>query len=286
MTAGFSVRPELALVISVYHCAGRLEPTVGKLDAFMRDAPMACELVLVDDCGTDPRAAALARRFAERPGVRLVRNDRNRGKGYSVRRGMIEAAGRWRVFTDADLAYPLAEVWNIVGRLRDGADVAIANRVLGASEYVLSASFLRYLYTRHLMSRAFNRLVRLTLLPGISDTQAGLKGYSARAADAVFPLVHIAGFGFDLECLYVARQLGFQVEQVPVKFRYDDEPSTVRLLHDAATMTADLARIRWRGLNGQYRLQAPIREASAGGPLRESVRKPLRARSEAFISRV
>lgn len=247
-------RADVALIVPVYHCVAseRLDRALDELAAFLHQAPDRCELILVDDRGTQPGASATLRRFASGAGIRLLQNDRNRGKGYSIARGMLATTAQYRVFTDADLAYPAAEIWKIVERLERGADVAIACRVLPESVYVMRAQYLRYLYTRHMMSRAFNRLVRLALLPGIRDTQAGLKGFTADAATRIFPRVRIAGFGFDLECLRLARRLGLRVEQVPVHFRYGDEPSTVRVVRDALTMTADLARIRWREWRGSY----------------------------------
>ena len=263
---------DLSLVVPVHHCAGPLERTLAALETFVLTAPVTVELLLVDDRGTDPRAWRLLRDFARRPGVRLLENDRNRGKGFAVRRGMLAARGHHRVFTDADLAYPLDEVWKITDALERGADVAIACRVLDDSAYEVSSSYLRYFYTRHIMSRAFNRLVRLTLLPGVLDTQAGLKGYTARATREIFSRVTIDGFGFDLECLYLARRLRCRVEQVAVRFRYDDEPSTVRLVRDAGTMTADLARIHWRSATGAYRARADVasRTARAGAAAQEA----------------
>lgn len=243
---------EVSLIVPVHHCNGSLRRTLEGCGLFLDAANGRCELVLVDDHGTDPRASVVLSEFARRAEVRLLRNSCNRGKGFSVKRGMLAARGRFRVFTDADLAYPLDEVWNIVAELKRGADIAVACRVLPQSQYEMRSSYLRYLYTRHVMSRAFNRLVRLTLLPGVLDTQAGLKGYTAAAAKDVFSRVSIPGFGFDLECLFVARRLGLRVEQVPVRFRYGDEPSTVRFLRDGMTMTSDLARIRWRGWSGEY----------------------------------
>lgn len=245
---------ELSLIIPVHHCVGSLDSALHELGRFLDDASGRCELVLVDDHGTDRSAAAALRDFATREAVRLVRNDRNRGKGYSVKHGMMSAVGRYRVFTDADLAYPLDEVWRIVAALQRGADVAIACRVHSDSSYEMSASYLRYLYTRHLMSRAFNRVARTTLLPGIFDTQAGLKGFTARAAREVFSRQSIPGFGFDLEVLYLARLSNLRIEQVPVRFRYDSEPSTVRFLRDGVEMVGDLARIRWRDWTGAYQV--------------------------------
>src|SRR5207247_11251156 len=177
--------------------------------------------------------------------VAVLRNEANRGKGFSVARGMLAARGRYRVFTDADLAYPLDEIAHIVHRLATGSDVAIACRVLPESRYLMSPSFFHYLYTRHVMSRVFNRVVRLVFLPRILDTQAGLKGFTARASELIFPRLTIAGFGFDVELLYVARKHGLKVTQQAVHYRYDDEPTTVRFVADAVGMLEDLARIRW-----------------------------------------
>ena len=250
---------QLSLVVPIHHCEGSLDRVFAELDRFLREAPVSSELVLVDDHGRHPEAADDLRRFADaRANVRLLRNDRNRGKGYSVARGMLEAWGTYRVFTDADLAYPLEEVWKIVARLQDGADVAIACRVHPESQYTMSARYLRYIYTRHVMSRVFNGLVRATLIPGVLDTQAGLKGYTAAASREVFSRVSISGFGFDLESLFIARHMGMRIDQVPVCFRYNDEPTTVKFARDARTMAWDLARIRWRGWMGAYRTASPV----------------------------
>lgn len=242
---------DLSLVVPVHHRGGRLDRSLHELEHFLDRSPVSTELLLVDDRGPDPAASALLREFARRPEVRLIENDRNHGKGFSVRRGMLAARGYHRVFTDADLAYPLPEVWKITDALECGADVAVACRAHDASFPDVAASP-AYVHARQMLSRAFNRVVRLTLLPGVLDTQAGLKGFSARAARAVFSRVRIAGFGFDLESLFVARRLGLTLAQVPVRYRLDDEPSTVRIGRDARTMLADLARIRFRALAGAY----------------------------------
>ena len=260
--------PQLSLVVPIHHCEGSLERVFAELDAFLDEAPVSTELVIVDDRGTDPRASEMLQCYAAgRREVRVLLNDRNRGKGYSVALGMLEARGAYRVFTDADLAYPLAEVWKIVARLQNGADVAVACRVHPESQYTMSARYLRYIYTRHVMSRVFNRMVRLTLIPGVLDTQAGLKGYTAEAAREVFSRVRIAGFGFDLESLFVARRMGMRIDQIPVRFRYNDEPTTVRFARDVRTMAADLARIRWRGWVGKYGARGRAQSAPVSMPV-------------------
>lgn len=241
--------PQLSLIVPVFNGSERLPATLAQLRDFLCIREYAWELILVDDCSAPDTAVQLEEFARGMPHVTVLRNERNHGKGFSVRRGMLAARGQYRVFTDADLAYPAAEVEKIRAALADGADVAVACRVLPESRYLMSPSFFSYLYTRHVMSRAFNALVRLTLIPDVLDSQAGLKGFSARAADEIFERVTTPRFGFDVEALYIARKRGFRVRQIPVFFRYDDEPTTVRLAKDALEMARDLVRIRandWR----------------------------------------
>jgi dolichyl-phosphate beta-glucosyltransferase len=247
----------LSVVVPVRNGADRLPVHLETLRRFLCAAPAArpAELVVVDD-HSEPGAARVLAEFARGggagAGVTLLRNDANRGKGFSVARGMAAARGAYRVFTDADLAYPVEEIETMVRALEAGSDVAIACRVLPESRYLMSPSFFHYLYTRHVMSRVFNRVVRLTLLPGIFDTQAGLKGFTARAAELVFPRLTIPGFGFDVEALYIARKHGLKITQAAVRYRYDDEPSTVRFAAAAGGMLRDLVKIRWNDWRGRY----------------------------------
>lgn len=243
----------LSIIVPVLNGADRLPATLGALTAYLGATSHPTELVVVDDGSRGEVPALLERAARETACVTVVRNARNLGKGSAVARGMLAARGRYRVFTDADLAYPLDQVDRIVATLESGADVAVACRVLPESRYMVSPSFFHYLYSRHLVSRAFNRLVRATLLPGILDTQAGLKGFTAAAAERCFSRLTIPRFGFDIELLLIARRQGLTVRQVPVAYRYDSEPSTVRFLRDGATMMADLVRVRWNDFRGRYR---------------------------------
>ena len=256
----------LSLVVPVRNGADRLAVHLEMLRAFVCAQARPAELVLVDD-HSEPTAAQILADFgrdaaAESGGnggdggeggrVTLLRNEEHRGKGFSVARGIRAARGRYRVFTDADLAYPVEEIAKIVRDLETGSDVAIACRVLPESRYVMSPSFFHYLYTRHVMSRVFNRMVRVVLLPGILDTQAGLKGFTARAGELIFSRLTVPGFGFDVECLYIARKHRLTIRQTAVRYRYDDEPSTVRFAADAAEMLRDLVKIRWNDWRGRY----------------------------------
>lgn len=245
--------PALSLVIPVYNAAELLPATLEAVDQFLTHAASRVEVLFVDDCSSEVETQIVLDDFARRrDGVRVLRNACNRGKGYSVARGMLAAHGRHRVFTDVDLAYPLDQVYRIVDELARGADVAIACRVLPESRYLMSPTFFHYLYTRHLMSRAFNRVVQAFILPGILDTQAGLKGFTAAAAELCFGRSTIPGFGFDIECLYIAQQHGLTIRQTAVNFRYDDEPTTVRFARDSSRMLRDIWQVRTNAWRGQY----------------------------------
>ena len=245
--------PALSLVIPVYNAADQLPATLDAIDHFATRYRDRIEVLFVDDCSSEVDTQLLLSDFTARCAyARVLRNASNQGKGFSVTRGMLAARGRYRVFTDVDLAYPLDQVHRIVGELDRGADVAIACRVLPESRYLMSPSFFHYLYTRHLMSRAFNRVVRAFLLPEILDTQAGLKGFTADAAELCFGRTTIPGFGFDIECLYVAQQHGLTIRQTAVNFRYDDEPTTVRFARDSSRMLQDIWQVRTNAWRGQY----------------------------------
>ena len=239
----------LSVIVPVWNGAERLPLCLQQLRAFLSRQRYSSELIVVDDHSDQEAGEVLATISRTAPGAVVLRNDRNGGKGYSIKRGMLVARGRYRVFTDADLAYPPDEINRILGHLEGDADVAVACRVLPESRYLMSPIFFSYLYTRHLMSRALNTVVRRVLTPGLLDTQAGLKGFTAEAATAIFSHLTIPRFGFDMEALFIAHKRGLRIVQAPVLFRYDDEPSTVRFAKDGLQMLRDLVRIRlndWR----------------------------------------
>lgn len=249
-------QPYLSVVVPVWNGADRVRRTLFALHRMLASQRYAAELIVVDDCSADETERALSGFCDAVDGttarVRLLRNGRNSGKGFSVARGMLAATGALRVFIDADLAYPPEEIESIVDALEKGYDVAIACRVLRESRYVMSPAFFPYLFTRHVLSRAYNNVVRRFLVHEVLDTQAGLKGFSRQAAELIFPRLTIPRFGFDVECLYIAQRHGQRLAQVPVTFRYDDEPSTVSFVRDGARMLTDLARIFLTARRGRY----------------------------------
>lgn len=246
----------LSVIVPVWNDGGRLPATLDSLSDFLRAQPYMTELIVVDDHSDEATAellAAFSCAAAEiNPYLAVIRNETNRGKGYAVSRGMAAARGKYRVFIDSDLAYSATEIAKIVVDLENGADVAIACRVLQGSRYVMSPAYFRYLYTRHVMSRVFNAIVRCTILPGVLDTQAGLKGFTATAASTIFERLTIRRFGFDLECLFIARTHDLQIKPTAVDFHYDDEPTTVDFVRDSLRMLRDIMTVRWNGWRGKY----------------------------------
>lgn len=258
-------RPVLSLIVPVYNSARFIEPNLQKAIAFLERFPAGSELILVDDCSADATPAILERFRAAHPErrIRVLQNEPNQGKGYSVRRAMLEATGEVRVFTDADLTYPIENVENVLARLAEGCDVAVACRVHPDSRYIVPANFLPMLLTRHLMGRTFSLLARVLLVGSLRDTQAGLKGFTAAAAERVFPLQTMNRFAFDLEILTIARHLGLAVGEVGVEFHYTKEPSTIRFFGDSLKMARDMWRIRMNLARGRYGEPRPAEEAVA-----------------------
>ena len=253
MPSSMTAAPSLSLVIPVFNAADQLPATLAAVDTFTARYQDSLEVIFVDDHSSELETQRMLGDYIRsRHDARVLRNEVNRGKGFSVTRGMLAARGRHRVFTDVDLAYPLDQIDRIVAELQGGHDIAIACRVLPESRYLMSPSFFHYLYTRHLMSRAFNKVVQAFLLPGILDTQAGLKGFTAEAARLCFTRTTIPGFGFDIECLYIAQQHGLSIRQTAVHYRYDDEPTTVRFARDSHRMLKDIWQVKRNAWRGQY----------------------------------
>ena len=239
--------PELSIVIPAYNESADIEATLGAAVACFDDLGVDGEVLVVDDGSRDDTVELVAR-FAETyPAVVLLRNERNRGKGHSVRRGVLEARAEWILFADADESTPFSEAGKLLAVLRSGAaDVAIGSRALKESDVARPQPWLR-----RVMGWVFRQLVRLLVMRGLRDTQCGFKAFRRGAARDVFPRQTLDGFAFDVEVLFIARRLGYRVVEVPVRW-LDSHDSRVHPLRDPARMFADLLRIRFRALRGVY----------------------------------
>ena len=234
------MNPLLSLIVPAYNEAGRIGATITRVCAYLDRQPYAWELLVVID-GGDPAAVVEARHAAAgRGNARVIANSINRGKGYAVRQGFAEATGERLVFIDADLSLPIEALEPMLARFNTGADVVIASRLAPGAREVGGPGALR-----RVMSRVFNAVVQAAALPGLSDTQCGLKGFRAEAARRVFAHQAINGFGFDVEALFLARKLGYRIDELPVTCTYHGR-SSVNRVRDALKMIADLVTIRWR----------------------------------------
>ena len=245
-----STAPGLSIVVPAYNEAARIVPSLESILAFVATEHVTAEVLVVDDGSTD-RTADVVRgfipRFAETAELRLLSNPGNRGKGYSVRHGVLESSGDEVLFTDSDLSSPIDEYRKLAEPIRRGkAAIAIGSRAIEGSQVVVHQS-----RVRETSGRLFNLLVRaLTGLP-FRDTQCGFKLFTRTAARAIFPLQTLDGFGFDVEILYIARRLGFPAVEVPVVWR-NVEGSRVGMMNGAKAF-ADVLRVLKRDSNGLYR---------------------------------
>jgi glycosyltransferase involved in cell wall biosynthesis len=240
-----SVPPELSIVIPSFNEELRLPVTLAEISAYIRASKRETEVIVVDDGSTD-RTADVANSFrGEIQQLRIVANDTNRGKGYSVRHGMTEARGRIVLFTDADLSAPIDEADKLLAALADH-DVAIGSRALDRSLISVRQSVFR-----EYAGIVFNFIVRFILRLPFVDTQCGFKAFRRERCRVIFQQQRIERFGFDPELLYLARHHGLSAAEIPVRWAHS--PATkVSMLRDSLQMFADIFIIRWNALSGRY----------------------------------
>jgi dolichyl-phosphate beta-glucosyltransferase len=235
-----------SLIFPMYNPGPDIERTWHEVKDFVRTAPGNWEVLLVcDGCtdGTNERLKSLVQK--EDRWVRVLNLPKNRGKGNAVRVGLAEAHGQWRIFTDVDLSYGLDGVLRVARQLWSGTPVVVGSRLLPESSYVIPAWLQDYAYRRRIQSIVFSTMVRVLLSLRFTDTQGGLKGFSAAATEQILPYLQCEGFSFDCELLLVCVHLGFEVREVPVQFVFKDDTSTTNF-RKTLTMVKDLLRIRKR----------------------------------------
>jgi glycosyltransferase involved in cell wall biosynthesis len=238
--------PTYSIVIPAYNEGARLGATLEKVLAYVHSQGWDAEIIVVND-GSRDNTADIVRSFAAKdPALRLIENPGNRGKGYSVRHGMLNTRGRIVLFTDADLSSPIEEAPKLFHALEQGADIAIGSRWLRAGTQTQ-----RQPLHRQLFGRIFNLFLRFTLGLHFKDTQCGFKAFKQPAVQAIFPRQKIERWGFDPEILFLARKLKFKVQEVPVAWAHRDGTSINPLL-DGSRMVMEMLHVRWNNLTGKY----------------------------------
>lgn len=240
--------PDLSVVIPAFNEEDRLEPTVREAVEYCRAQRRSLELLVVDDGSTDGTSALVQRLGDELPEVRLIRLAENRGKGFAVRTGVVNARGALVLFADADGSTPFQEIERLESELEAGHEVAIGSRARSDAAAVVRAKAYR-----RVIGRCFHALVSTLTVRGFQDTQCGFKLFRAAVAHDLFSRMRMAGFSFDVEVLLMAQRQGYRIAEVPVNWVHKPG-SKVNLAVDSLKMARDLFVIRGRMLRGEYRV--------------------------------
>jgi glycosyltransferase involved in cell wall biosynthesis len=233
-------------VIPAYNESARIESALERVLSCVAERHWNAEVLVVDDGSSDNTADIVRRRMQSHPNLHLIHNDGNRGKGFSVRNGILQSTGEIVLFTDADLSSPIEEAERLFEALDAGADVAIGSRWLDKQRQTIHQPLYRRFF-----GRCFNWVTRKFIGLPYKDTQCGFKAFKRDAAQVIFRLQTIERWGFDPEILFIARKLKYKIVEVPVTWGHD-ERSRISYLKDGMKMLEEMAQIRKNSLRGRY----------------------------------
>ncbi len=232
--------PYLSVVIPAYNETGRLGSTLEKIMVYLGEQSYTSEILVVDDGSTDDTATLADELLEGRATHRVLVNEENRGKGYSVRRGLLAAEGQRVLFSDADLSTPIEHTADLLAAIDAGADFAIGSRAVRGSAIKRRQPLLR-----QTAGKMFSLVQRMLLGTHIADTQCGFKIFTREAVQIVVPHQTLDRWAFDAELVFVAMRLGLTAVEVPVDWVNSPE-TKVRMVSDGLKMVRDLVVIRSR----------------------------------------
>jgi glycosyltransferase involved in cell wall biosynthesis len=238
--------PDYSIVLPAFNEQARIAGTLDKILSHATQRGWNVEVIVVNDGSIDDTAEIVCEYARKHPALRLLENPGNRGKGYSVRNGMLHARGEVLLFSDADLSSPIEEADKLFAAIGTGADIAIGSRWLDRRLQIQMQPL-----HRQILGRIFNLALRSILGLQFKDTQCGFKAFTRRSAQAIFPLQKIERWGFDPEVLYLARKLGFRVSEVAVAWSHR-EGTRINPWLDGIRMFGEILKIRWYSLTGNY----------------------------------
>lgn len=242
-----ALRRSLSVIVPAFNEAAGIAAALAGIRRYAEARFDSFEVIVVDDGSRDATAGIVAALQGSFPQLRLVRFPVNRGKGASVREGMLAATSELLLMCDADLSTPIGELETLLPRIEGGADVVIGSRALQESRI-----HVRQPLYRESMGKLFGVAMRMLTGTPFRDTQCGFKLFTREAARAIFRLTRVNRFAFDVEVMVIARTAGLRVEEVPVQWSHAPD-TRVRLLTDSLSMALDLVRIRVYELAGAYR---------------------------------
>jgi glycosyltransferase involved in cell wall biosynthesis len=236
--------PFLSIIIPAYNEEHRLPRTLEQVFAFLGKQDYTAEVLVIEN-GSKDKTFGIASEFARQNPILHVFQEKKRGKGNAVKRGMLEAQGEYRFLCDADLSMPIAEVNKFFPPALKDADIAIGSReVSGAVRY-------NEPHYRHFTGRVFNTLIQMLVLPDLQDTQCGFKCFRAEVAEDIFRYQTLTGWSFDVEVLYIAQRKGYRIHEVPINWYFKAE-TKISVLQDSWHMFMDLLTIRRNARHGLY----------------------------------
>ncbi len=235
-----------SIVVPAYNESVRIRGSLKKILDYIEQQKWNAEVIVVNDGSRDETAGTVREFAAQNPIVRLIENPGNRGKGYSVRNGMLHSSGDILLFSDADLSSPIYEAGKLFAEIERGADVVLGSRWLDPKLQTQRQSLFR-----QFGGRVINLLMRIILGLKFKDTQCGFKAFSRKAAEIIFPRQHVERWAFDPELLFLARKFHLSAKEVAVEWANDDR-SKLNPVVDGAKFVAEMLRIRWNDLAGRY----------------------------------
>jgi glycosyltransferase involved in cell wall biosynthesis len=246
--------PHLSIVIPAYNEADRIGKTLEGTFAYLDAQSYASEVVVVNDGSRDKTADEVLKFESRGAGrLRLLHNPGNRGKGYSVRHGMLQAKGDIALFMDADLATPIAETAKVIEPIEQNHfDVVFGSRALDRSLVGTHQSSFR-----EAIGRTGNWIQWALTGLNFKDTQCGFKAFRREAAQKVFAVQQVDGFGFDPEILFIAKRQGWRLLETPVRWNHV-EGSKVNPYTAPLKVLTEVSTIRWHALTGRYDEAAPV----------------------------
>ncbi len=235
------------MVIPAYDEEERIQRTLERLHEYFSEQDYSWSVTVVSD-GSKDRTEEIVQAFSkDHPNFHLLAYKPNKGKGHAVRHGMLNVDGELLLINDADLATPIEEIEKLLPSIREGKDIAIGSRPLKESNLEI-----RQPIHREMLGRMFNFAVQTLAIRGIKDTQCGFKVFKKPVAMDVFKRCKFDGFSYDFEALLIARELGYSIAEIPIRWRHQDG-SKVNPVRDGIRMLRDLVKLRLKGKKGRLR---------------------------------
>ena len=236
----------LSVIIPAYNEEKNIKSTIQSIHGYLYDKKIEHEIIVVTDGSKDMTVDIVNSLTAEIPNLVLLRFDINKGKGYSVKEGMLKATGDYRLFTDADNATSIDHIEKMMPFFGQGFSVVIGS-IATKDSVVASGSEPVW---RRLFGMMGNLFIQIMVVPGIKDTQRGFKMITAEAANKIFPKMTIERWGFDIEMLALARKFGYKIREVPIVWKND--PNSHVKLSAYFQVLMETVKIRWNLVTGKY----------------------------------